>query len=258
MLLPKALLFALAVTVGFPAITGHVGAFFDRSVSYPAGPKKAGAFPSLDSPNAQAEIRQTDLFPIQLKDPKELGLGKLLVASRNVGDPNFAKTVILLVHYDDKGVVGLILNRRTRFPLSRVLDSVPAAKERSDPVYFGGPVEVAVVSGLLQSSTQVEGAQNVFGGIYLILTKSGFERTISARADQKVFRAYLGYAGWTPDQLRKETALGSWFIFPADAATIFNSDPDTLWPQLIARTEAKFARADRPPVFGRSNHTMTR
>src|SRR5215467_14345727 len=51
--------------------------------------------------------------PVQSNDAKDLGAGKLLVASRDMGDPNFAKTVILLIHYDDEGVVGLVLNRRT-------------------------------------------------------------------------------------------------------------------------------------------------
>ena len=64
------------------------------------------------------------------------------MASRDLGDPNFAETVVLLVHYDDEGVVGLILNRRTDVPLSRVLEGLKAAKDRSDPVYLGGPVEI--------------------------------------------------------------------------------------------------------------------
>lgn len=75
-------------------------------------------------------------LPIQLKDPENLGIGKLLVASRGLSDPHFAGTVILLVHYDEKGVVGLVLNRRTDVPLSRVLD-LKAARDRSDPVYLG-------------------------------------------------------------------------------------------------------------------------
>src|SRR5580692_11118179 len=75
-------------------------------------------------------------LPIQFKNPKDLGIGKLLVASRGLGDPHFARTVILLVHYDENGVVGLFLNRRTDVPLSQVLD-LKAAKDRSDPVYIG-------------------------------------------------------------------------------------------------------------------------
>jgi putative AlgH/UPF0301 family transcriptional regulator len=54
----------------------------------------------------------------------------------------------------------------------------------------------------------------------------------------------LGYAGWTQDQLRTEAQLGAWFVFPADAATVFNSDPDSLWLHMIQKTELQLAKTD--------------
>jgi putative transcriptional regulator len=182
-------------------------------------------------------------LPVQLKDPRDLGVGKVLVAARGLGDPNFAGTVILLVHFDGKGAVGLILNRRTDVPLSRVLD-LKAAKDRSDPVYVGGPVEPTAVLGLFESSAKVEKAENIFGGVYLITDKALFEKTISARPDPGVFHVYLGYAGWTQDQLRAEVQLGAWFVFPADTETVFNSNPDSLWLEMIKKTQLKFAKTE--------------
>jgi putative transcriptional regulator len=181
-------------------------------------------------------------IPVQFKDPKNLGVGKLLVASRGLDDPNFAKTVILLVHSDDQGIVGLILNRQTDLALSRVLEGLPGTKDRSDPVYLGGPVEVRAVSALIQSPTKVEGADHIFGGVYLINTKTILEQTLAARPAPEIFHAYLGYAGWSNDQLRKEVELGAWFIFPADTDAVFNSDPGSLWLQMIRKTEQKIAR----------------
>jgi putative AlgH/UPF0301 family transcriptional regulator len=180
-------------------------------------------------------------LPVQFKNAKGLGLGKLLVASRGLADPLFARTVILLVRYDEKGVLGLMLNQRTHVPLSRVLD-LKAAKDRSDPAYAGGPVGPSAVFALVQSPTKVEGAENIFGGVYLISDKTLFERTLSARPDSGVFHVYLGYAGWTKDQLRNEVELGAWFVFPGDAGTVFNSDPDSLWPQMIRETEMEMAK----------------
>jgi putative AlgH/UPF0301 family transcriptional regulator len=177
----------------------------------------------------------------QSNDAKDLGAGKLLVASRDLADPNFAKSVILLVHCDDQGVVGLILNRRTDVGLSRVLEGLQGAKDRSDPAYLGGPVEVSAVFALLQSPAKVEGAEHIFGGVYLVSTKTILEKTLAARPDPKVFHVYLGYAGWTKDQLRKEVELGAWFIFPGDTGAVFNSDPGSLWSQMIAKTELKYA-----------------
>jgi putative AlgH/UPF0301 family transcriptional regulator len=190
---------------------------------------------------AKNEVRPTVFLPVQSKNAKDLSAGKLLVASRGLADPNFAKTVVLLVHYDAESVVGLILNRRTDVPLSRVLEGLKAAKDRSDRVYLGGPVETPAVFALLRSPAKPEGSEHIFDGVYLISTQTLFEKTFLSRPDPGIFHVYLGYSGWTKDQLRKEVELGAWFIFPADASTVFNSDPDSLWPQMIRKTELKLA-----------------
>jgi putative transcriptional regulator len=183
------------------------------------------------------------LLPAQFKSPDDLGVGKLLVASRDLADPNFAKTVILLVHYDSKGVLGVMLNRRTKIPLSRVLDQFKAAKDRSDPVYLGGPVETASVLALFRSPAKVDGAEPILNGVYFIADKAIFEKVISAGPKPDSFHVYLGYAGWTSKQLRQEVALGAWFIFPADTRTVFDSDPNSLWRQMIQKTQLNLALA---------------
>ena len=184
--------------------------------------------------------------------PKDLGVGKLLVASRGMGDPRFAGTVILLVHYDADGVVGLVLNRRTAVPLSQVLD-LKAAKDRSDPVYVGGPMQPAGVFALFQSPAKIEKAENVFGDVYWISDKSAFEKALSSRPDPKVLHVYVGYSGWTQAQLRAEVQLGAWFVFPADTAAVFNSDPASLWLHMIQQTELHLAKIEpfleiSPPI----------
>lgn len=194
------------------------------------------ALASSGSVNVCAAKTDASPVPIQFKNPSNLGVGKLLVASRGLGDPNFAETVILLIHYDDKGVVGLILNRRTSLPLSKVLD-LKAAKDRSDTVYLGGPMEPSNVFALYQSKVKIEKAESPFAGVYLITDKDLFEQTISSKPDPATFHVYLGYAGWTEDQLRSEVKLGAWYVFPADSNSVFNSDPDSLWPQMIKNTE---------------------
>ena len=206
---------------------------------------------------ANNEIRPTVFLPVQSKNAKDLGAGKLLVASRGLADPHFAKTVVLLVHYDAEGVVGLILNRRTDVPLSRVLERIKAAKDLSDRVYLGGPVDTPAVCALLQSPAKLEGAQHIFGAVYLISTKTLFEQTISARPDPSGFHVYLGYAGWTNDQLRKEVELGAWFIFQADTGTVFDSDPDSLWSQMIQKTELELTGSEPADRGSKDAHMPT-
>ena len=190
---------------------------------------------------ASVELPSATLLPIQSKDPKSLGPGKILVASRELGDPNFAETVILLVHYDNEGAIGLMLNRRTDLPISRVLTQFKTAKGISDPVYLGGPVETPTVFALLRSQEKIESAEHVFGSVYWISSKTALEKMISSRPDRSAYHIYLGYAGWTSEQLRNEIRLGGWFIFQADNQTIFNAHPDSLWREMIKKTELEMA-----------------
>ena len=100
---------------------------------------------------------------------------------------------------------------------------------------------------LFQSSAKIEKADNVFGDVYLISDKDVFEKTLSGRPDPKVFHVYLGYAGWTQEQLRTEVQMGAWFLFPPDTATVFNSDPASLWLQMIRKTELQLAMTEPFP-----------
>ncbi len=172
----------------------------------------------------------------------DLAVGRLLVASRDLGDPNFSKTVILLVHYNqDQGAVGLVVNKRTDVPISRVFHDLKEASGRNDPVFIGGPVELNSVLALLKSASTPEGADRVFGDVYLISNKNLLARTLASPAEASVFHAYIGYAGWKAGQLEHEVDLGAWHVMPADAGTVFHSDPDALWERLIRRTETQIA-----------------
>lgn len=173
----------------------------------------------------------------------DLAVGRLLVASRDLGDPNFAKTVILLVHYDeDKGAVGLVINKRTDVPISRVFHDLKEAGGRNDSVYIGGPVELNSVLALLKSASKPEGAERVFGDVYLISKRDLLSQTLASHTEAAMFHTYLGYAGWGAGQLEHEVELGAWHIVPGDAATVFHADPDSVWPRLIRRTETQIAR----------------
>jgi putative transcriptional regulator len=186
---------------------------------------------------------QSIFVPVQSKSARNLGPATLLVASRDLEDPNFAKTVILLVHYDAESVLGLIINRHTDVPVARLFDGLKAAKTREDSIYLGGPVEISTVFALLSSPDKLKGAAPVFGEVYLISTKMMLEKTMATGPDPESFHVYMGYAGWTNDQLRKEVALGMWYIFQADADSVFDSNPDSLWLRMIKKTEQTLAAA---------------
>jgi len=196
-------------------------------------------FAPVQSSPVQSSMVQ--LLRVQSKDFKDLGAGKLLVARRGLPNAEFAQTVVLLIRYDEQGSVGLIVNRRTKLPISRVLDRLEVAKDRSDPVYAGGPVESSTAFALLRSAAKVDGGERVIDGLYLLPTEM-FEKAIAARPGRDAFRVYLGCAEWTKGQLQNEVERGDWFVFPADTDTVFMADPESVWRQMIQKTEGGFAR----------------
>ena len=105
-------------------------------------------------------------LPAQNPSTDQIGVGRLLIANKELGDPNFVQTVILIVDYDgEKGASGLILNRRTKVELAKVFPDVKNAP--SDPVYQGGPVEVNGAQALLRSHEKPGNASHVFGDVYV-------------------------------------------------------------------------------------------
>lgn len=178
---------------------------------------------------------------------EEPATGRILVASRDLLDPNFVHAVVLLVHMDDDGVVGLILNRRTNIPLSRLFDKTKDTKGGSDPLFSGGPVGRTGVLALLRSRSRPEGAEKVLSDVALISDKALLEKTLTAGTAPGDFRAYLGYSGWAPDQLDNEIEAGAWFVFPANASVVFDANPEEMWTKMIQRTERGIARGKWSP-----------
>jgi putative transcriptional regulator len=181
------------------------------------------------------------LAPAQSIHAEDLGTGVFLVASKDLGDPNFAETVVLLVKYDEDAVVGLIVNRPTKVPLSRIFESLKLGKGRADPVYSGGPVGRTGAFALMRSGSRIEGAERVVGDVYFIAGKAPLEKALMGGNNPATLRVYLGYAGWTGPQLDHEVDIGGWYIFRGDPAQVFDADPESLWSRLIRKTEQAVA-----------------
>lgn len=172
---------------------------------------------------------------------RELAAGMFLIANRNLPDPNFSETVVLLLEYNSKGALGLVINEPTKISLAKLFDEVPSAKQRSDVAYIGGPVQFGVVHALMRSKTKPQEARQVFGDVYVVNTRAELEKALQAKLDPSSFRAYMGYSGWGPGQLDKEMLYKSWIILRADADSVFDPKPEEVWNKLVKRTKLQMA-----------------
>lgn len=173
----------------------------------------------------------------QSRNPADLAPGKLLVATRNLPDSIFAKTVILLVQYDAKGAFGLMLNRQTKVPVSRILEEDSAAASDPNPIFVGGPVSIGTVFALARAKNKPNGATSVPGDIFFISTKTALDGMLAHGPTPATLRLYAGYCGWDPGQLDGEVLRGSWYIFSGSENLAFDAKPETLWARLIRKAD---------------------
>ncbi|MCB2100883.1 MAG: YqgE/AlgH family protein [Rhodobacterales bacterium] len=158
--------------------------------------------------------------------------GRLLVATPQLEDPNFGRTVVYMVNHDADGALGLIINRPLgQGPIHVFLKGfgidVPDGG-RTLRLYQGGPVDPGQ-GFLLHTDDYAEDAtRKLPSGLALTTTLKALEAL--ARGDGPARSLFaLGYAGWGPGQLESEIARGDWTDQPADAERVFDRDTGTLW-----------------------------
>lgn len=172
---------------------------------------------------------------------EELAKGKFLVASRQLQDPNFRETVVLLIEYGMDGAMGLVINRPSAVKLTTVFPDIEELKQREDTIYVGGPVAVNQLLLLIRSPKMVEGATEIVPEVYISSRWKVLEGLMKEKATKdERFRLFAGYAGWAPSQLDFERTRGDWHVLKADAEAVFSQNPSELWPELIRRATVKW------------------
>ena len=170
-----------------------------------------------------------------------LAAGRILIATREVADPSFAQTVVLLTRYGRNGAMGLILNRPSDIPLSVALEGIEQTKGRSDPIYIGGPVGRSGALALLRARAAPPGAARVLDGLFLISDREGLAEALKTKATPGSLRVYLGYAGWGAGRLEAEVTGRMWHVITGTAGMVFDPYPGSLWRRLIPGAEPKLA-----------------
>lgn len=172
--------------------------------------------------------------------------GRFLVASRNLGDPNFSESVVLLLSHGPSGSMGVIVNRPTDLPLAPLLPELPELRDRSDRVSFGGPVGVNAMTMLVRARRQPTKSEAIFGDVYASGNLDSLRDALAPRGEIIAVRAYVGYAGWGAGQLEHEIARGDWYVGPADAASVFDTAPTELWTTLLDRFSGVWTKKQAP------------
>lgn len=171
-----------------------------------------------------------------------------LVASPELKDPNFREAVVLVTHPREGGPWGVIINRPLGHRLSEVFTEYEALKDRKDVLFFGGPVVREGLVFLVRSLKPPPRAVPVLRDVHFISDIDWIDGLLRRPDPTRGLRVYSGYSGWAPGQLQREIERGGWHVMPADAETVFETDPAQIWPELIQRATAKQTRKDEEAV----------
>lgn len=156
--------------------------------------------------------------------------GNLLVASPSLGDPNFYRSVVLLVEHGPEGAAGVILNRpSTTGPGDELPDWAPLLAQ-PDVVFIGGPVEPQAAVGLAR-----EGSDEVLPGVAMV------DLSAQPAVVDTAVRVYAGYAGWGPGQLEAELEENAWLVLTARDEDVFTGAPERLWREVLRRQPGRLA-----------------
>jgi putative transcriptional regulator len=203
----------------------------------------AGPLATRDGGSATSARRPTPApttAPGQLHADGPIGAlarGRLLVASRRIGDPNFVRSVVLLLVYSaTEGAAGVIVNRPTPVPVERLLPDLPVPRGPGSQLFFGGPVALPEARALLRMPASPVAAPQVLPGVYLFDTQA-LNRAVGEGVTASQLRVYVGYAGWGAGQLEREIRRRDWHVFDAESAIVFDPNPETVWERQIVLTE---------------------
>ena len=167
--------------------------------------------------------------------------GNLLVATPLLSDPNFGRTVVLVVEHETSGTLGVVLNRPTEVQVSDVLEPWGELTSGPQVMFQGGPVALdsaLAVGGMLAPSAEEEplGWRRISTDASRGLGLVDLDAPPEVLAGEiRSLRIFAGYAGWSAGQLESEIEDGSWYVVEVERDDPFTADPGRLWRDVLRR-----------------------
>lgn len=174
-------------------------------------------------------------------------VGGLLVATPLLDDPNFRRSVVLILEHDrDGGTLGVVLNRPSEVSVTQVLPVWDALVSGPPVLFEGGPVQTdsALALAAVTSGEEPLGWRRLHEGAPSVSSLG----TVDLDAPPEILRdeivqmrIFAGYAGWTSGQLASEIAEGAWYVVDAEVGDTFHAAPETLWRRVLRRQPGELA-----------------
>jgi len=166
---------------------------------------------------------------------------QFLIAMPGMADDTFAGAVVYLCEHNDKGALGLVINKPISLTLGNLFEkvdlSLPDEELAATPVFFGGPVQTERGFVLHEPLDEAGGHYNatlaVPGGLEMTTSRDVLE-ALSHGAGPKKLLVTLGYAGWAAGQLEEEIGRNGWLTVNAEPGIIFETPIEQRYERALA------------------------
>lgn len=176
--------------------------------------------------------------------------GQLLIAGPTLLDPNFWRTVVLVVEHSEEGALGLVLNRPSETIVGEAVTELEELIDSDELLFIGGPVQPSAVIVLARFEDPGDGALIAFDDVGVLGTGPSIE---SLASGVRRARAFVGHAGWGPGQLEAELERDDWILESATRDDAFTASPGDLWQTVLTRKGGSYALVARMPADPTSN-----
>ena len=157
--------------------------------------------------------------------------GNLLIAEPStLTDSSFNRAIIFLTEHNDDGSVGFILNKPSKYVLKDLVFEINCDFR----VYIGGPVEnenlyfIHKLPHLIPDSIEV--SKGIFWGGNYDAVKTYIEQGLIKKDE---IRFFLGYSGWSVDQLDVEIKEKTWSLTQNTYPNLFDVNSANGWKERL-------------------------
>lgn len=167
----------------------------------------------------------------------EVRPGSLLIASTDLIEPTFSRSIVYMIEHNDSGSLGVILNQMSDVAVHNVLPKWHELAAPARALFIGGPVkqDAALCLGVLKpgvDASLVDGVRPVDGRVVLIDLDTDTEEIAGLIEGVRLF---AGYAGWGIGQLGDELSQDSWMVVGSKPVDVLCPPDAELWFEVLRR-----------------------
>ena len=164
--------------------------------------------------------------------------GQLLIATSPLKDPNFHRTVVLIVRDDDNGTFGLVLNRPLEMTIANAWEQVSEMPcEATGLLHQGGPCDGPLM--VLHTDASIP-EMTVIPDVFFTTDRDSIQQLVTQNHSKMKF--FVGYAGWSPGQLEQELSQNAWLTVEAKDAILFDIPAEERLDKAMQLLGIDFAR----------------